>query len=75
MRSRRWSELTSRQRVGVVVMTLIQFGLAAAALIDLERRPADQIRGRKRTWVGIIGINYIGPILYFVRGRRPGPSA
>ena len=70
MRSRRWNEMSTPQRV-VVVLAVVQFSLAGAALIDLARRPAEEIRGPKRKWVGVIGINFVGPILYFIRGRRP----
>ena len=47
--------------------------LKIAALIDLARRPASQIRGSKRRWASAIAvINSLGavPILYFVLGRR-----
>ncbi|MGD9701554.1 MAG: PLDc N-terminal domain-containing protein [Acidimicrobiia bacterium] len=62
--------MSKPQRVGVVLMTVVQFSLAIAAWIDLARRPAEQINGRKRTWAAVIGINFVGPILYFSRGRR-----
>jgi hypothetical protein len=32
-------------------------------------RPAEEIRGSKAKWAAIIAINYVGPILYFTRGR------
>lgn len=67
---KRWSAMTKRQRVAVVVLGVVQVSLLLAAATDLARRPAEQIRGEKRVWAGIIGINYVGPIAYFVRGRR-----
>ena len=69
-RSRRWNEMTKRQRVKVVLLAALQITLLIAALTDLARRPAEQIRGQKRVWLGIISINYVGPVAYFVRGRR-----
>jgi hypothetical protein len=44
-----------------------------AALVDLARRPSDQIRGAKTLWAAaIIVINSVGvvPIAYLSRGRR-----
>ena len=43
--------------------------LAAAAWWDLARRPATQVRGPKWMWALVIGVNFVGPVLYFARGR------
>lgn len=69
-KKRRWSEMSNLQRVGVIVTTIVQIALAAAAWADLAKREADQVNGPKGRWAGIIGINFIGPILYFAVGRR-----
>jgi hypothetical protein len=29
------------------------------------------INGRKDVWAAVIAVNFLGPIAYFVRGRRP----
>ena len=53
----------------LIPVVLIELGLMAAALVDLIRRP--QTRGPKWVWVlVIILINFIGPIIYFVAGRK-----
>jgi hypothetical protein len=47
--------------------------LKIAALIDLARRPAGEIRGSKLRWaLSILLVNSLGalPITYFARGRR-----
>jgi hypothetical protein len=46
--------------------------LKVAALIDMKRRPADQIRGSKWVWGPAMVINSAGviPIAYFALGRR-----
>jgi hypothetical protein len=51
----------------------LQLGLLSAALNDLRKRPASQIRGPKPLWLAISLTNYLGagPIAYFVLGRRP----
>jgi hypothetical protein len=70
MPTRKWKDMSNLQRVGVIVGGVIQFGLLLAALVDIARRPADQIRGRKILWVGLSFINYVGPICYFILGRK-----
>ncbi len=67
-----WRELTPRQRQAMIVRGALQVGLLAAALNDLRRRPASQIRGPKPLWLAISFANYLGagPIAYFLLGRR-----
>lgn len=72
MRSRRrWNDLAPAQKLLVILLASLQVSLAVAAWADLAQRPADQVNGRKRTWAAVIAINFIGPLLYFRRGRRP----
>jgi hypothetical protein len=53
----------------LIPILLLQLGLVIVALWDLARQPATQ--GPKWVWVLIIVlVNIIGPILYFVVGRR-----
>ena len=67
-----WRELSRRQRQAMIVRGAVQLGLLSAALNDLRRRPADQIRGPKPLWAVISLINYLGlgPVAYFLVGRR-----
>jgi hypothetical protein len=47
--------------------------LRLTALIDLARRPAEQVRGSKKAWAAaILLINSMGavPLAYFTHGRR-----
>jgi Phospholipase_D-nuclease N-terminal len=46
--------------------------LAAAALLDLRRRPSEQVRGSKRLWAVATLVNFVGPLAYFAFGRRRG---
>ena len=71
MRAQRWSELTQRQQTALLVAASVQLSLAATAWTDLAKRPAELVNGRKAMWAAIIGVNFVGPILYFARGRRP----
>ena len=75
MRQKQWKDLTDAQKRGIVSLGVLQLALLAAALIDIRRRPADAINGSKRLWTAIVFINGIGPIVYFVLGRkRPAPA-
>ncbi len=67
-----WRELTPRQRRAMMIRGGIQLGLLSAALNDLRRRPASQIRGPKALWVATSFVNYlgVGPVAYFLFGRR-----
>jgi hypothetical protein len=53
----------------LIPVLVIQLGLMVTALVDLVRRP--QTRGPKWAWaLAILLINFIGPIVYFVAGRK-----
>ena len=67
-----WRELTRRQRQAMMVRGGLQLAVLLAALNDLRRRPASQIRGPKPLWAAISFVNYlgVGPIAYFLFGRR-----
>jgi len=76
MPARRWSDLSERTRRLLIAAAVADGALRVAALIDIKRRPASQIRGRKRVWATVVAvINSAGvvPIAYFVFGRRPEP--
>lgn len=70
MRRKQWSDLTNTQKRGFVILGALQIGLLIAALIDIRRRPADAINGSKRLWTAVVFINGIGPIAYFLFGRK-----
>jgi hypothetical protein len=75
MQPKQWQDLTDRQKRGIVLLGALQITLLVAALIDIRRRPADAINGSKRLWTAVVFINGIGPIAYFVVGRkRPAPA-
>ena len=71
---RKWSDLSERTRKLIIVTAVAESVLKAAALIDIKRRPASQIRGPKWLWAPVVAVvNSAGvvPISYFVFGRRP----
>jgi hypothetical protein len=68
-----WSDMGKKQQLSVIVGGAVQVALLVAALVDIKHRPAALIRGRKALWVGLSFINYVGPLAYFILGRkRPG---
>lgn len=70
---RRWSDLSPRARRALLVGAGAEAGLKAVALVDLARRPRDQVRGSKAVWaVALVLVNSAGvlPVYYLVRGRR-----
>jgi hypothetical protein len=74
--TRKWSDLSERTRKLIIVTAVAESVLKAAALIDIKRRPASQIRGPKWLWAPVVAVvNSAGvvPISYFVFGRRPQP--
>jgi hypothetical protein len=73
MAARKWSDLSKRNRRLIIAAAVAEASLKTAALIDIKRRPADQIRGSKWLWVpAVVVINSFGgaPLAYFAFGRR-----
>lgn len=67
---KRWNDLTDTQKTVLLTLISVQVSLAATAWADLASRPAAKVQGSKGKWAAIIAINFIGPVLYFTRGRR-----
>lgn len=62
----------------LVVVGVAQVAFELWALIDMLRRPSDQLTlgGRKWLWaVIILLVNWIGAIVYVAAGRKPAPAA
>ena len=75
LKRKRWAELTGAQRGGVIIMGSIQLLLLVAALWDIRQRPVAEINGSKKLWAAVVFINWIGPITYFLFGRKkPRPE-
>ncbi len=70
MPEKRWDDLSGAQKGAIVLSGMVQLGLLAAALMDIYRRPAGEIRDGKRLWAAAALINYVGPISYFLFGRK-----
>ena len=73
MLGHRWGDLSERTRTLLLTAAAADGMLKIAALIDIKRRPADQIRGRKWMWataVTLINSAGVVPVSYFILGRR-----
>ena len=70
MDAKSWSDLSSRQKQTVYVVAAVETALTVAALVDLARRPADDVRGPKAAWALGAFVQPVGPIAYFLLGRR-----
>lgn len=67
---KQWRNFSPIQKILTILGGLVQVSLLVAALWDIRRRPAEQIRGRKALWAGAAFINWVGPISYFLVGRK-----
>ncbi len=66
---KKWSDLTNTQKAAVLVGGSVELSLTAAALVDLVRRPREQVRGPKALWLLGCLIQPVGPVAYLACGR------
>ncbi len=69
----KWSELSPRARRLIMAAAVADGALKVAALVDLKRRPASEVRGSKWMWAtAILLVNSAGslPVAYFALGRQ-----
>ena len=77
-KKKKWSDLSPRTRRLILVGAVFEGTLKTAALIDIKRRPASQIRGSKWIWAAVVVlVNSFGgaPLSYFAFGRRRQPGS
>jgi hypothetical protein len=67
---KRWSDLSQGQRIAIVAGGVGELAMTVAALTDLARRPAAQVRGPKVLWALSLVVQPFGPIAYRALGRR-----
>jgi hypothetical protein len=70
MARKQWQDFTPAQRKALTAGAALQLVLLGAALLDIRRRSPDELRGGKRLWVPAVFVNFVGPIAYFLFGRR-----
>lgn len=56
--------------LGTALAAGVQFTLLGAALLSLLRRKPSQVRGSRLAWGAFSLVNFVGPISYFLFGRK-----
>ena len=70
-----WKELSPMARFGTIVAATVQLTLLIAAQTDINRRPAEEIRGSTALWRFATFVNFVGPATYFTVGVKRRPAA
>ena len=75
-KNKKWEDLSDMQKAATFLLGIAQFALLVAALVDIQKRAPQEINGNKNAWRMLAFVNFIGPITYFLFGRkRTGISA
>ncbi len=67
---KKWRDMSTAQKTRIVLQPMAHLRLLAAVLLDIRRRAPDKIRGSKRLWTVAAFVQPIGPIGYFLFGRK-----
>jgi Phospholipase_D-nuclease N-terminal len=70
MAKKKWSELSGPQQAVTVAVSTVELALTVLALIDLVKRPPEQVRGPKGLWAVGVLVQPVGPIAYLAWGRH-----
>ena len=82
-----WERLSPEAKRRVIIQTLVYVVLVVTAFRSLSQQSADRLRGSKSLWKGVIPASMtnfragnawvfpLGPLLYFVVGKRRGETA
>jgi hypothetical protein len=68
-----WKSLSKTKRIAILIGISVQLSLLATAQLDITRRSAAEINGSKLLWRAIVLINFVGPLAYFMVGRKQLP--
>ena len=58
--------------MAIVLGAIAELIMTTIALRDLAHRPAKGVRGRKLMWALTCFVQPVGPVLYFLLGRKRG---
>ena len=70
MSSRTFTEMSTPTKVLLGALAAVQVGLLGAAHWDISHRDPEDLRGSPMAWRAITLLNFVGPIAYFLRGRK-----
>lgn len=68
-------ELNGIAIAGIVALGAVELGLLVAAWVVMFRTPNDRLTLPKWAWALLCLIQFVGPIVFFVAGRKPAPVA
>lgn len=66
----RWQQTPTWRKGLTIGSTVLHMVLLTAAMLDLRRRTPEQLNGNKKLWSAIVFIQLVGPISYFLFGRK-----
>jgi len=67
---KKWSDFSTSQQALIILLGSLQISLFAVAVYDIFKRPADQLNRPKPFWFAVSLVNFVGPISYFLFGRK-----
>lgn len=70
MSNRKWADMSPTQKTVMLTLISVEVSLTATALVDLVRRPADQVHGRKGVWALALFVQPVGPVAYLWTHRK-----
>lgn len=70
MAKKKWADLSSKQQRAVAVAGVVEGVMTLAVWRDLAKRTDDEVQGSRWKWALVALLQPVGPIAYFVRGRR-----
>ncbi len=69
-RRKSWRDLSSGQRLAVVLSGVVNLALLVAAQRSIAKTPDSQVRGKKVVWRAVSFVNFFGPVGWFLFGHR-----
>lgn len=70
MAKKSWKELSAGKRRTLVALAVAQVALISIVHADIARRDERELTASKRAWRLISLIDFVGPLAYFLAGRR-----
>ena len=65
-----WDALPPWRKAGTFALGVVEIVATTAAVVDLVRRPREQVRGPKALWWPTLSVQPVGPLVYLLLGRK-----
>ncbi len=69
---KRWKAAAPAVKPQAIARSIINLAFLIWAVRDIRRRSADEIKGNRKFWLAAAFVTPIGPIAYFIFGRKRG---